>query len=61
MLGFEPSTFVSILDVLTTTPIVHNNNKLMLKLPHKDNKQFSVMNIFSIQMVNSSILLPGCP
>ena len=29
MLGIEPSTFVSKIDILTTTPIVHNQTELM--------------------------------
>ena len=31
MLGIEPSTFVSKVDILTTTPIVHNNNKQQME------------------------------
>ena len=35
MLGFEPSTFVSKIDILTTTPIVHNNY-ILLKIDIKN-------------------------
>ena len=36
MLRFEPATFVSKIDILTTTPIVHNCSPSLLHTLHAD-------------------------
>ena len=39
MLGIEPSTFVSKIDILTTTPIVHDIMQCILKISIHNNQR----------------------
>ena len=55
ILRFEPATFVSKIDILTTTPIVHNWIKVFLKLPFA--VSFSVLYIYVYIMFVEILLI----